>query len=370
MTSLDRTNVRLLVVEDNPRYLKQLKRWMNKFGYQDIESARDVVEAQAKLDEKPFDVIVADMRLDGNAEGGFAVLHEKVTERNITSVIIILTANDTVADCRRAFKEGAWDYICKSMKGNVFEELDKSIREAITYFNLRGNDKDEAWIEDNMSSLLQSYDGHYIAVINNRVIAAAESEAALKQQLRDKKYPVFMPIIQKIEALGKPKPSIADLIQLGESETLEFKSSLRWDVRQNKVNKKLHFAVLKTIAAFLNSEGGTLLIGVQDDGSIFGLEQDIAGVKGKSLDGFERTLMDLIKDHIGARFAGLIKVRFDKLDGKDVCAVEVKKADDPVFMNDQHKKFYIRLGCTTQAPNPEEMYHYIQRHWSVVSSAV
>lgn len=82
--------------------------------------------------------------------------------------------------------------------------------------------------------------------------------------------------------------SIRDLIALGESATLEFKSTLQWDVIQGKLNKELRFSVLKTIAAFLNSAGGTLIIGVDDSGGIVGLGRDLQLVKNNSLDGFEQ----------------------------------------------------------------------------------
>ena len=358
MASLERTNVHLLLVEDTLEFLEELIEWLHIFGYQQIETAGDATEARAKLDEKPFDLIVTDMWFGSHTTGGFNVLDE-VNKRSITSVVIILTANDDVMDCRRAFKEGAWDYIPKNMQGNPFELLDQSIREAITYFNLRGSDKDKAWIEENMTLLLESYDGQHIAVLNNSVIAAAESEETLKQQLRDNKYPVFMPIIRKIGA-----ESIAELIALGESTTLEFKSTLQWDVRQNKKNEGLQFPVLKTINAFLNSEWSTLLIGVEDNGNIFGLAQDLSTMTHKTLDRFELHLMNLIGKSIGSAFSQLLKVRFEEIEGKQICVIEVKRAPKPVFMKKKNQKlFHIRRGNGSLSLDIEEAFEYIQMQW-------
>jgi hypothetical protein len=158
--------------------------------------------------------------------------------------------------------------------------------------------------------------------------------------------------------------SIADLITLGESATLEFKSTLQWDVIQNQLNKTLRFSVLKTIAAFLNSQGGTLIIGVEDNGAIFGLERDLALVKNKSLDGFEQTLMSLISQYIGPEFARFIKVRFETLEGQPVCAVDVDKTANPAFMEGPRGKvFYVRMGNTTRALDAEETHNYIQMNW-------
>ena len=56
---------------------------------------------------------------------------------------------------------------------------------------------------------------------------------------------------------------------------MEYESTFRWDLRQAVVSKVMETAVLKMVAAFLNSrEGGTLLVGVADDGSVLGLESD------------------------------------------------------------------------------------------------
>ena len=69
--------------------------------------------------------------------------------------------------------------------------------------------------------------------------------------------------------IGEPEETnlrpITDLIELGESSILEFKSTFQWDVVKGEQNKALRLSSLKTIAAFLNSQGGTLLIGVEDD---------------------------------------------------------------------------------------------------------
>ncbi|MCP4361657.1 MAG: ATP-binding protein, partial [Chloroflexi bacterium] len=88
---------------------------------------------------------------------------------------------------------------------------------------------------------------------------------------------------------------VLTLIEQGEHERLEFKSSLRWDVRQKVVNKKLPYVIAKTLAAMMNSNGGYLLIGVADDGRILGIEQDIQSLNKKNLDGFRLVLSQLVE---------------------------------------------------------------------------
>lgn len=158
--------------------------------------------------------------------------------------------------------------------------------------------------------------------------------------------------------------SIRDLITLGESATLEFKSTVQWDVVRNQLNKELRFSVLKTIAAFLNSAGGTLIIGVDDGGGIVGVKRDLQLVKGKSLDGFEQLLTSLIGDHIGLEYARLLKIRFENLNGDSVCAVDVESSPDPVFVQSPRgKEFFIRHGNTTRSLDTEEAHRYIQMNW-------
>lgn len=72
---------------------------------------------------------------------------------------------------------------------------------------------------------------------------------------------------------------IRELIAAGENQQVKFKSTLRWDLRQFKPNKTLEDVIAKTIAGFMNTQGGHLIIGVDDEGSILGLEQDYGTLK-------------------------------------------------------------------------------------------
>jgi hypothetical protein len=158
--------------------------------------------------------------------------------------------------------------------------------------------------------------------------------------------------------------SIGELIGHGESATMEFKSTLRWDIIQNKVNKDLQFSVLKTVAAFLNSEGGTLIIGIDDNGATHGLENDLQTFSKPNLDVFEQTFMSLVVEHIGAEFGPLVKSRFEEFGGHPVCVVEVNAASGPSYMTSpKGKEFYVRAGNTSRALDTEETVAYINMHW-------
>lgn len=72
----------------------------------------------------------------------------------------------------------------------------------------------------------------------------------------------------------EPRVDVEDIVNQGETTTVEFKSTLRINLHTGEKDPRIELAVLKTIAAFLNSSGGTLLIGVNDDGEPLGVEAD------------------------------------------------------------------------------------------------
>jgi hypothetical protein len=160
------------------------------------------------------------------------------------------------------------------------------------------------------------------------------------------------------------KITVADYIRLGESSAVEFKSTLRWDLIQNKINKALEKVIIKTIAGFLNSEGGTLLIGVSDDGNVIGIEKDLETLKKKDIDGFQQLLVHLITNYLGVEYVSYIKINFEEVNGKKVCIVKVDNSPQPVFVKEQNiKEFYIRAGNLTKLLDSEKTYNYIQIHW-------
>jgi hypothetical protein len=160
----------------------------------------------------------------------------------------------------------------------------------------------------------------------------------------------------------KERP-LSELILLGESLSLEFKSTLQWDIVERRPNKALRHSVLKTIAAFLNTEGGVLVIGVEDDGNVCGLERDLAVLDG-STDKFSQLLAQLITDRVGPEYGHLAKVRYEQLDGETVCVVDVDKAPEPAYLvSEKGKQFYIRVGNTSRALDPEQMVNHISMNW-------
>ncbi len=155
------------------------------------------------------------------------------------------------------------------------------------------------------------------------------------------------------------------LIAQGESADLEFKSSVRWDFRQNKVNRDLSSVIVKTVAAFLNSEkGGTLLIGVADSGEIIGLEHDYMTLHRRDRDGFQASLFTLVLDSCGKDLGNLILIDFHEVQGKDVCRVVAKPAHRPVYVREKDdEQLYVRMGNSSRPLSMREAVDYCKMRW-------
>jgi len=155
--------------------------------------------------------------------------------------------------------------------------------------------------------------------------------------------------------------STRELIEEGENEFIEFKSSLRWNIHISKKDKAIEHASLKTIAAFLNSDGGTLLIGVKDDGSLLGLEADQFQNDDKML----LHLNKLIQDRIGILFTEFVTTDIELVKGQKVLRIDCEAATEPAYLthnNEEH--FYIRSGPGTLGLKVSQVFDYIYRRFN------
>ena len=138
------------------------------------------------------------------------------------------------------------------------------------------------------------------------------------------------------------------LIEGGEGEDLEFKFSVRWDHRQHRSNKALEAVIAKTIAGFMNHRGGSLLVGVADDGSIIGLAPDYSTLQSKDRDGFERCIVDIVKNRLGGDLCPYVHCVFYRINEQDVCRIVVEASPKPVYcMEGKQPHFYLRTGNAT-----------------------
>ena len=125
---------------------------------------------------------------------------------------------------------------------------------------------------------------------------------------------------------------LMEMIKAGENSEVEFKTTLRYDMRQNIVNKKLEEVILKTIAAFSNASGGTLIMGVDDDLNIIGLENDYRTLNNGNKDEFELHLRNLVNKSYGVEFAtNNLDVQFPLVEDQEICVVTILGGVRPLY---------------------------------------
>jgi len=156
------------------------------------------------------------------------------------------------------------------------------------------------------------------------------------------------------------KEHVKRIIDKGENNKIEFKSTLRTNVHTKQVDKNVEHATIKTMAGYLNSDGGTLIIGVDDSRNILGIEQD----NFVSHDNLALHLTSLIKDHIGAEFLPFINFEIVDLDGKYIIKVDCDKSNKEVFVkNGKDEHFYVRNGPSTAMLGGRELVEYINNRF-------
>ena len=157
------------------------------------------------------------------------------------------------------------------------------------------------------------------------------------------------------------KQSLPSLIENGENEFVEFKSSLRHDYRQVKTDKNLEHVILKSIAGFLNANGGTLIIGVNDDGEILGLDNDYFSLKKKNKDGFQQRIILLVSNTFGKNICSKIHISFHVIKEKEICILFIQPAQVPVYFNEANRTiFFLRTGNVTNPLTTSETVEYLQ----------
>ena len=166
---------------------------------------------------------------------------------------------------------------------------------------------------------------------------------------------------------GNEVADIESLVRSGESGTVEFKATGRKNTITGVKDKRMEWAVVKTICAFMNGSGGTLLIGVTDETSIVGIEEDYAFVTPRNRDGWEQWLTALVKTRVGSVAVTDFGVTYADIEGRTVARIDVKRGGKPVFARpmdgSKQEKFFVRLNATTEDLGGSEMLDYQKKRW-------
>ena len=186
---------------------------------------------------------------------------------------------------------------------------------------------------------------------------------------------VVVIVVALVAAYLHPRPGLApirEVVQRGESDSLEFKSSARWNMRTGKRDDAMETVIAKTVAAFMNSGGGTLLIGVDDDGRLIGMGPDYSTLKTPDSDRFELWIRDMWGQRMGTNAAALPRLDFaeasDPQEGyerQEVCRVIIPP--HPVYLRGPKGKgeaeLWVRVGNSTRRLEVADAVQYVSIRW-------
>ncbi len=162
---------------------------------------------------------------------------------------------------------------------------------------------------------------------------------------------------------GSALRTVAQLIANDEDAAVEFKSTARWDLREGTKNKAMEDAVVKTIAGFLNTDGGTLLIGVDNAGAVLGLDHDYACVQPKNGDGLVNWLTTHLAHALGHAPVMRTRARIVEHDGREICRVDAARCTEPTWAKTSKtdRVFFVRMNNSTRVMPDDEIDAYLRQ---------
>jgi len=166
----------------------------------------------------------------------------------------------------------------------------------------------------------------------------------------------------------------SNLISGGESVSVEFKPAIWFDYSRakndpgyvaNKSASRVSDNIIRTVAGFLNAEGGTLFIGVSDDGDSYGIQKDMELSGRGDLDGYELDLFSMLTNTLEKQVvARKVKVSFPEHKGVTIARVDIQKSDEPVFAktSESSEEFFVRIGNSTNRLSVQSAMSYVAKH--------
>lgn len=292
---------KLLIVDDIEQNREILRRRLARKGY-DILEAEGGPAALILIEVEEIDLVLLDIRMPG-MDGNQVLAKIRETYSPTDLPVIMVTAETDSSSMIKSLGLGADDYVTKPIDFPV-------------------------------------------------LVARIENKLALKRMVAE----------QLAEKGNEEEPeldaaSVQALIDGGETQTVEFKSSLRWNLHSGKVGKEIEIAWLKTVVAFLNSDGGHLLVGVADDGEILGTSID----KFQNEDKYLLHVNNLLKSAIGMEYISYIAFDLYPVGDEKVLVITSKPHPEAVFLvNGNDEEFYVRFGPSSRKLSTKEVLSYMQ----------
>ena len=310
--SAEKHNISILMVDDDPLNLKVLTETIKGLGYTLLaaRSGHDALRIAAKV--RPT-LILLDIQMPG-IDGYETCRRLKAEAATQDIAVIFLTALQSTADKVRGLSLGAVDFITKPFDP---DEIMARVTRQVA-------------VQERHKELLQE----------NRALASELREVRAAED-------------QDQNADAQP---LARIIQQGENDQVEFKSTLRWNLKSDRSERVIEKAWLKTVVAFLNSSGGTLIVGVDDDGTILGIAPD-------RFDNEDKYLLHVnnrLQNHIGLAHSASIRYDLASIEDRRVLVVQCSPSSQPVFLRmGKEEEFFVRVGPGSRKLSTSEVVAYV-----------
>ena len=303
--------ISILIVDDVPDNIAILRNLLgNEYKLKAAVSGKKALEI-ARQKPQP-DLILLDVMMP--EMDGYEVCEILKSSKETKDISIIFqTSKNTALDEQKAFELGASDFITKPFEPDVVKSR-----------------------------------------IKTRV-RLLEERKKLERQIKN---------LNESKALPKSEIEIEQLIALGETNEIEFKSTLRKNLYTNKNEARIENQCLKTVVGFINSRGGNLLVGIDDDGKPLGMTAD--GFKNN--DKLLLHWFNLLKETFGADLIEFIDSEILPYKNEQILFVRCEPSPKPVFFSREDEEFfYVRVGNSTQSLKPSEMLAYVDNHYGSVN---
>jgi hypothetical protein len=152
---------------------------------------------------------------------------------------------------------------------------------------------------------------------------------------------VYVKNRNKVRFVPLTEEAVKQIIARGESDLVEFKSTIRTNLHIGKPGKEIELAWLKSVVAFCNTEGGTILIGVKDSGEILGLEADNFQNEDKCL----LHVQNLISEHVGIEHLSYVRFHLLGMEDRKILVIQCIPLKRIMLLKSSGKEqFYVRSG--------------------------
>lgn len=175
-----------------------------------------------------------------------------------------------------------------------------------------------------------------------------------------------LPLLEVEPTTPAPTPgwTLEALIAEHETDTVEFKSSAFYSYKPDIPARIVTESIIKSVAGFANAGGGTLAIGIADDGEVLGIQPDY-DEKNVDSDGYINSLTSILSTSLGGAAASLAKIRVETVDEIPVCLVNVEKSPEPVFakVSKSDNTFFVRINNSTRQLEGADLVSYVKQRW-------